>query len=748
MRPLPLMLLAGAIVHAGMADAADPRAIDRTAHVSITRDGFGIAHIHGHSDADAIFGMAYAQAEDDFPRIEQNYLVALGRLAEADGDAAVWQDLRQRLFLDLDALKADYRRAPAWLKTLMGAWADGLNLYLATHPATKPRVLTHFEPWMALAFSEGSIGGDIESNVDLDQLRAFYGKAPAPSPEAIAARAGVLSEPQGSNGIAIGPSRSASGHPLLWINPHTSFFFRAEQQVTSDAGLDVYGAATWGQFFIYQGFNRHLGWMHTTSRVDNVDEFAEVVARRGGQLVYRYGTAWRPVRQKPVRLLVRSARGSLVERRFTTLATHHGPIIRDAGGRWIAVAMLNNPRGALEQSFLRTKATDLHAYQRVSDRKANSSNNTILAAADGTIAFLPPQFVPVRSARFDYSRPVDGSDPATDWRGLHPLGELPQVIAPSTGWVMNTNNWPWSAAGSASPRAADFPRYMDLLGENPRGVHATALLSGGKQFSPESLTRAAFDPSLPFFDEQIPMLMRGFAALPSGDPRRAALSAPLALLQGWDLRWGIHSRPTSLAVHWGEALWAAEGAKAQAANVPLYTWLRERTSDADRVAALATAVQQMERVFGSWQVEWGRINRFQRLTGSVHPRFDDSAPSLPVGFTSGNFGSLAAFAVERQPGQRCFYGTSGNSFVAVVEFGPQPRAWAVSAGGESGDPASGHFNDQARRYVDGDLRPIPLTPEALRPYAASAYHPGAARPQAGALTASTAPTATSRCGEP
>lgn len=743
MRALSILLVTAATLLPPSVQAAGNAPADRAARVRIVRDGFGIAHIHGKSDADAVFGMAYAQAEDDFPRIEQNYLVAMGRLAEAEGETAVWQDLRQRLFVDLDDLHAQYRASPAWLKALMNAWADGLNHYLTTHSAVQPRILTHFEPWMALAFSEGSIGGDIESGVDLDQLRAFYGQTAAPSPAALAARAGQLTEPQGSNGFALGPSRSVSGHPLLWINPHTSFFFRAEQQVTSDQGLDVYGAATWGQFFIYQGFNDQLGWMHTTSRVDNIDEFAETVERRNGRLAYRYGNRWRPVRERVVRLQVRGAEGRLAERVFTTLATHHGPIVRSEDGRWIAVAMLNNPRAALEQSFLRTKATSLRAYQAVSERKANSTNNTLLAAADGTIAFLPPQFVPVRAARFDYTRPVDGSDPATDWKGLHRLNQLPQVIAPTTGYVMNTNNWPWSAAGSASPRASDYPRYMDQLGENPRGLHATMLLSGGTKFTPQSLTKTAFDSFLPFFDEQIPLLLRGYAALGPRDPQRARLAAPVAMLKSWDRRWGLTSRPTALAVHWGEALWASEGEKAKAAHVPLFTWLRERTSDADRVAALAKAVEQMQSRWGSWQVEWGRINRFQRVGGAIHPSFDDAAPSVPIAFTSGNFGSLASFAVERQAGQRCFYGTSGNSFVAVVEFGPHPHAWAVSAGGESGDPSSPHFNDQARRYADGDLRPIPLTEEELRPFMASAYHPGDPRPSPG--TGRSIPGA-SRCG--
>ncbi len=744
-RPLAATLVA--LLLAGTAHAQRDDA--RAARATIVRDDFGIAHIHGTTDADAVFGMIYAQAEDDFPRIERNYLTALGRLAEADGETALWQDLRQRLYTDPAALQATYAASPAWLRALMDAWAAGLNHYLATHPTVQPKVIRHFEPWMTLAFSEGSIGGDIERGIDLDQLKAFYGNTPAPPPaEARRIAAARFEEPKGSNGFAIGPQRSASGHALLWINPHTSFYFRAEQQVSSDEGLDAYGAATWGQFFVYQGFNRDVGWMHTSSGVDNIDEFAVEVARRDGRLAYRYGTDWRPLKTRTIDLAVRGADGAMATRTFTTYATHHGPVIRAENGRWVAVAMLDSPQAALEQSFLRTKTRDLAGFLKVAERRANSSNNTLFAARDGTIAYLHPQFVPVRNDRFDYRRAVDGSDPATDWQGLHALADLPKAVSPKGGWVTNTNNWPYSAAGADSPRQADFPRYMDQFGENPRGLHATAILSGTRKFTPASLTAAAYDSFLPLFDQQIPGLARGMAALAPDDPRRLRLAAPLTMLTGWDRRWSTTSQATSLAVHWGEALFKQEGPKAEAATMPLFTWLAERTTDADRVAALDTAVAGMTATFGDWRIAWGRINRLQRISGAIDQAFDDRRPSVPIGFTSGNFGSLAAFSVTRQPGQRCLYGTTGNSFVAAVEFGPQVRAWAVSVGGESNDPASPHFDDQLRRYAAGKLRPVPLTAAALKPFAGRAYHPGGARPDDGQRRTAPVPIGDGPCLQP
>ena len=695
----------------------------QAARVTITRDDWGIPHIRGRSDADAVFGMIYAQAEDDFARIEANYLTALGRTAEADGEEAIWADLRQRLYVDPAELKAQYAASPPWLRTLMDAWADGLNFYLATHPAVKPRVLTRFEPWMALSFTEGSIGGDIEK-ISLTELKSFYGRPTPPSPEELGS---VPREPSGSNGIAIAPKLTRVGRALLLINPHTSFYFRSEAKVESDAGLNVYGASTWGQFFVYQGFNAHAGWMHTSATVDNVDQFAERVMRRGDGWTYRYGSETRPVVRRAVTIRYARADGSLGERRFATWRTHHGPIVAAKDGRWIATALMWRPIPALEQSWLRTKATDLASYLKVAERKANSSNDTLFADAKGEIAFLMPQFMPIRDNRFDYTRPVDGSDPATDWRGLHSLASLPSVANPRIGWVHNTNDWPWSAAGPDSPKARDYPRYMDQVGPNARGEHADLLLMGKRGWTPDRLRDAAYDPYLPAFARLLPGLVAAWRALPQGDPRRADLAEPIATLAGWDHRWAAESVATSLAVFWGDQLWRETGSFAQAERMNVPDYIATRTGADAKLAALSAAVARLSRDFGTWRTPWGQINRFQRLDGAIQPHFDDARPSTPVPFTSAQWGSLASFGARTWPGTKRYYGTSGNSFVAVVEFGPRVKASAVMAGGQSGDPASPHFADQIDRYAAGRLRPVYFYADELKGHVERQYRPGEVR---------------------
>ncbi len=698
--------------------------------VTITRDDWGIAHVHGKTDADAVFGAIYAQAEDDFNRVEMNYLTALGWTARSQGETKIWQDLRQQLWIDPVELKKLYAQSPPWLQKLMNAWADGLNWYVATHPQQHPKVITHFEPWMALSFTEGSIGGDIES-VDLAELAKFYGADPASTLALAQVRKPLWRDPTGSNGIAIAPKLTADGHALLWINPHTSFYFRSELQMTSDEGLDAYGASTWGQFFIYQGFNRHIGWMHTSTGADAVDEFAETIVRQNGKLFYRYGKELRPVTTREITIRYRAQDGSMKSRMFTAYFTHHGPIVRSANGKWIAEALMNTPIPALEQSWLRTKAHDYASYEKVAELKANSSNDTLFADDKGEIAFLMPQFIPKRDNRFDYTQPVDGSDPATDWQGLTPLDQMPNVVNPPNGWVFNSNNWPYSAAGPNSPKQSDYPRYMDTAGENARGEHVLRLMNGGREFTVPALITDAFDSYLPAFARLIPILVKDYDALPPNDPLKAKLAGQIQMLRTWDYRWGIASMSTSLAVFWGDTLWQevsaaaeASGLDPQASNMRVFDYIAQKATPQQRLHALLEASDRLQQDFGSWGTAWGQINRFQRLDDSIEPHFDDSKPSIPVPFVASRWGSLASFSAHRWSGTKRYYGSYGNSFLAAVEFGPKVSARAITAGGESGHPDSKHFDDEAERYTTGNLRTVYFWPEQLKGHTERVYEPG------------------------
>jgi acyl-homoserine-lactone acylase len=699
-------------------------------NVTIIRDDWGIAHIHGKTDADAVFGAEYAQAEDDFNRVETNYINAMGRLAETEGESKIYLDLRMKLFIDPVALKRQYAESPAWLKVLMDSFADGLNYYLYKHPEVKPRVIRHFEPWMALSFTEGSIGGDIE-RVNLKQLEDFYSKAPtvqasvrtAPLIQTAYVHDSDPPEPTGSNGMAIAPSNTADHHALLLINPHTSFFFRSELQMASDQGLDAYGAVTWGQFFIYQGFNETAGWMHTSSGVDAVDEYLETIAKWDNRFFYKYGDEERPLVSKEITVPYKTADG-MAEKKFTVYYSHHGPIIREQNGKWVSIELMQEPIKALTQSFFRTKAKNYKSFRHTMELKANSSNNTIFADAEGNIAYFHGNFIPRRDPSFDFTKPVDGSNPATDWKGLLTVDELPQLLNPKSGWLYNSNNWPWSGAGESSLRKEDYPAYVETGTESARGLHAIRVLQDKKDFTLDSLIAAAYDSYLPWFDKPIPALIKAWDDTPDSNPLKFKLADEIGLLYYWDHRWGVDSVPTTLAVFWGEDIRRHTIDDARKAGISVEEYIATQAPPQQLMQSLDAASDRLIADFGTWKTPWGDINRYQRLNGDIVQPFNDAGTSIPVGFTSSLWGSLASFGARPYPGTKKWYGTSGNSFVAVVEFGEKVHAKAVTAGGESGNPSSPHFDDQAKRYSTGDLRDVYFYPSDLKDHTVREYHPG------------------------
>jgi acyl-homoserine lactone acylase PvdQ len=553
---------------------------------------------------------------------------------------------------------------------------------------------------MALSFTEGSIGGDIERTVNLNQLENFYGKAPVKAQ--LEEDLPYLAEPSGSNGAAIAPSHTAGHHALLLINPHTSFFFRSELQMVSEQGLNAYGAVTWGQFFIYQGFNDRAGWMHTSSGVDAVDEYLETVTQKDGKYFYKYGNEELPVTAVEITVPYRTASG-MASKKFTVYKTHHGPVIRETNVKWVAVRLMQEPIKALTQSYTRTKARNYKSYLETMQLKANSSNNTIFADADGDIAYFHGNYIPRRDTQFDWKKPVDGSNPETEWKGLLSVDETPHLLNPKSGWLYNTNNWPWSGAGESSLKKDDFPAYVENGTESARGLHAIRVLKDKTDFTLDSLLSAAFDSYLTWFDEPLPALIKLWDARPAGDPLKAKTAEQVAVLRAWNQRWAADSVATSLAVYWGEEA--------------------RRASRDHYLEALASASDRLTADFGTWKTAWGQINRFQRLTGDIVQPFNDAGASIPVPFTSANWGSLASFGARQYPGTKKWYGTSGNSFVAVVEFGDKVRARAVTAGGESGSPSSKHFNDQAERYASGNLRDVYFYPADVKAHMERQYKP-------------------------
>lgn len=692
----------------------------RAAQTEIIRDQWGIPHVYGKTDADAVFGMVYAQCEDDFTRVESNYINAMGRMAEVKGVSHVYHDLRMKLFIDEDIVKEEFKKSPTWLQELMVAWADGINFYLHSNSEVKPLLITKFEPWMALTFSEGSIGGDIET-IALNPLRSFYEKG-EPSAIALEERDFEI-EPKGSNGFAIAPQLTQNGNALLLINPHTSFYFRPEMHMVSEEGLNAYGAVTWGQFFIYQGFNEYNGWIHTSSKADAIDHYAFTVEEKEGKYHYRFGGDWRPLKEKTITLKYKDGDG-FSEKKIVAYYSHHGPVIREENGKWIAISLMVERVKALTQSYTRTKTKNHQEFRSTMDLKTNSSNNTVYADRDGNIAYYHGNFIPKRNPDFDWRNTVDGSNPDTDWQGLHSLDEMIFIFNPRNGWIQNCNSTPFTAAGRFSPKKENYPAYMAWDLENARGLNAVRVLEDQKDLTLESLITTAYEPTLMAFKPLVPSLVKAFENLPDTDLRKILLLQPLGVLASWDLKTGVESVGTTLGVFWANQLMADARDLERPWDAYIFDFLAKETSDAMKIAAFEKALERLKSDFGTWEMPWGEVNRFQRISGEIEPRFDDTQASFPVGMNSSMWGSLAAYGSRPYPNTKKWYGNVGNSFVAVVEFGEKVKAKSLLAGGQSGNPDSPHFKDQAEMYAQGKFKDVSFYREDVVKNTKRTYRPG------------------------
>ncbi|GAC1449927.1 MAG: penicillin acylase family protein [Chitinophagaceae bacterium] len=694
--------------------------------VTIIRDNWGIPHIYGKTDADAVFGLLYAQCEDDFKRVEMNYIEKLGRMAEVKGKPALYSDLLIRLVIDSADAIADYKKSPAWLQKLMNAFADGINYYLYKNPSVKPALLQRFQPWYPLLWTDGSIGAINTAGISETELQHLY----TGDNSTASIKNKEDNDPTGSNGFAFSPSITASHHAILYINPHVSFYFRPEVQVVSEEGLNVYGAVTWGQFFVYQGFNEHCGWMHTSSAVDIADLYAEKISRKNNTWLYEYNHLQKPLMQKKIQL--RYQAGNLVQSTtIHALFTKHGPVMAKRNGQWLSVKANNRSLNGLIQSWQRTKAKSFTEYKKVMGLLANTSNNTVYADAEGNIAYWHGNFIPVRDTKYDWSRPVDGSTPATEWKGLHTVDESVHLYNPANGWLQNCNSTPFTVAGSNSPKKENYPVYMAPDGENFRGINAVRVLDKEKDYTIDKVIAAGYDTYLAAFEKLVPALVKAFEKYPpSADSPYTRLSKAVTLLKNWDFRCGENSIATAVAVEWGEKLLPK---MSKGTDEDEYEFIDQvkRTDmfiavaqPADLITPLAETIKALQDKFGTWLVSWGTINRFQRVSSAIDQKYDDGQPGIPVGFAASAWGMLPSYVSRYFPGTKKRYGVYGNSFICAVEFGKRIKAKSLLAGGESGNPHSKHFNDQALMYSKGIFKDVLFYKEEVVKQAEKTYHPG------------------------
>jgi acyl-homoserine-lactone acylase len=694
--------------------------------VTIIRDTWGIPHIYGKTDADCAFGLLYAQCEDDFTRVEANYIDILGRSAEVYGENNLFTDLYTRLLIDSAGAQEDYKNSPAWLKKLLQAYADGINYYLYKNPAVKPALLKRFEPWFQLMWTDGSIAAIKSGGLTVEDLKNFYTGDPASMISNKTSEEDVKAT--GSNGFALAPSRTASGNALLYINPHVTFYFRPEVHVISEEGLNAYGAVTWGQMFVYQGFNEHCGWMHTSGYSDVADLYAEKVIKKGGSFYYEYNNKELLLQQRSVSLRYKVS-DQIKTKTFTTWASKHGPVMGSRDGKWLSVQAVNRSLNALIQSYQRTKANGFEAFKKNMELLSNGSNNTVFADDKGNIAYWHGNLIPRRDTAFNWNEPVDGSITATDWKGMHTLEETIHLYNPASGFIQNCNSTPFTAAGGSSPKKEQYPTYMATEPDNFRGILAARLMDKANKFTIDSMITAGYNTYLAAFEKLVPALVSRYEnELSKTDSLYIKLAGPIGELKRWDLKASETSIATTLAIEWIQRLrQPINQVRINGNEVDYVTRVNEyaRTgATAEMMNALLAVANDLTDKFGTWKTAWGIINRYQRLSGELEQTYDDDKPSLPVGMAASTYGCLPSYVSAYYNGSKKRYGYNGNSFICAVEFGKKVKAKSLLAGGQSGHPSSKHFGDQAEMYTKGIFKDVLFYKEDVLRHVERQYHPG------------------------
>jgi len=669
-------------------------------NVTIYRDTYGVPHVHGRTDADAMFGMAYARAEDRFQETEPAYIQALGRLAEVQGEDGVGWDLMVRAFEVERLSREEYAASTPQIKGLVDGWADGTNYFLFKNPSVKPRLPIRYEGWMALAMYRGL--SLITEDIDLRALAGIVQPAPRGKEE-------------GSNMWAVSAAKSASGYPMLFVNPHTPLLPLYESHWISDEGWNMTGLTAYANTAVpVKGHNAHLGWALTVNSSDMSDVWEVAFDDPARPLAYRYGSGYRMAVEWRDSLRVKTASG--VETRHVALRkTHHGPIVGERNGKSLAVALGGLDRGGLlQQWYAMGKARNLAEFRDALAINGLVHHNVMYADRDGNIFFIHSGAVPRRDPSFDWTKPVDGSDPRTDWQGYHTPDEMPQVLNPPAGWMQNTNSTPFlTTAAGANPDRKDYPRYIALHPDNWRARASRQLLAGPGKFTFERWASMAFDTRFYAADRELPLIEDEWRQLAAYDADRAAALSPMVKeLLAWDRRGAVASVP---ALWFTRYQWLAG---ARSARADTTTWFR--------MSALEQVRDSLRASFGSERVTLGEHHRLQR----PHERagetgYRDDRPSLPLPSADGSgVGTIFALSMAPNTGTKRRYAGSGSGYVAVIEFGPTIRSWSITPFGQSGDPASPHFFDQAPLFAAGKFKPIWFTMDDIKANLSRTYRPG------------------------
>lgn len=707
------------------ADSAglDPEQLAK--RVTIYRDAYGVPHIDGEDNAACVFAFAYCQAEDYFWQIEESYIMGLGRYAEIYGKKELNKDIRNRAFEIPQRSKQDYAQFDAETQRMCEAFTAGINYYLKTHPETKPRLIERFEPWHMLAFGRAAVlelaGGHLEVGTG-EVPTGFAARVESEIRQAI-----------GSNAWAISGKKTRSGKAMLFINPHQPYYGFGqfyEGHIRSGEGWNFTGATFFGSPIPTLGHNEHCGWAFTVNEPSVGSSWRETFDDPKEPLNYRYDGGYRKAVEWTDTIKVKKGRG-FEERQITFRKTHHGPILKKVSDTEYIAANLGKLNDALlsRQTMKMIRATNLREFRAAMADLEFHIFNTVYADKHGDIYYVWNGIVPRRDPQFDWSKPVDGSDPRTEWQGIHTLDELPQTTNPPSGYVQSCNSTPFTTADDGNPALGDFPSYMvkDKYDDKRRAKVSRMLLREATDVTFDRWQELCFDTTIYWAQTELPFYKQKLETFKQTKPDFAAAVEPfLNHLLDWDCRGTVDSTPTTLCLAWYEELYGfgypAEKLKAEYVGNP-----------EAQFKALIAAARKLKSTFGDWKVAWGEVNRLQRhanVADFFAIPFNDSSPSLPSAGLHGPPG--VAFTMYFTPSvymppiklMKKRYAVVGASYIAAVEFGDRIHSKSLVQYGASGDPESPHFFDQAKLLSERKLKPTLFYWEDVVANAKRVYRPG------------------------
>jgi acyl-homoserine lactone acylase PvdQ len=673
--------------------------------VTIFRDLYGIPHINGKTDESMMFGLAYAQAEDHFNRIEQKIIQSIGRLAEVEGERGKPNDIRVKAFEIERLSKEEYQSLDLKFKKLFDGYAAGLNYYLKQNPDVKPQLINHFEPWFFLAEHKGNAFGGLGQVRLNDDMIVEYLEDDIK---------GI-----GSNAMAVGPGKSKSNKAILVANPHMAYEDPYEFQLTSDEGLNFYGVVRKGSgIFPVLGHNERLGWTWTTNNPDGADAYEIQFNHPKDSSMYKFGEEYLKVETYQDTIKIKTDSGILYQN-VSFRKTIHGPILAESeNGKPISIKLASLQKGGmLEQLYRMALSQNLEAFKDALRLNALYVHNITYADDQGNIMYLYNGIIPKRDTSFNWHLPVDGSLKETQWQGFHKLEELPQVLNPVDQYIQNCNNRPFETTTQENPDPADFPDYMTYYQRNSnRGRRAKNILETLDNATINSMQDAIFDRYVESAQEDIEAIKREVKKIEKLDSERIEkIREPLNMLINWDRFSSSTSVATSIYYIWKFKSF----------------YLQRIKTENPYVVALEQTIEKLTAEKGTWKVAWGDIYRHQRSLNSKQYEVDAEKTSYPIdggisitGIMFASSGLFQGHLPDVGLKGLNIRAQTGDSYVSVVEFGEEVKAKSITPYGASDHPESAHYNDQSALYAQGKLKPVFFTMEEIQENLEVKYHPG------------------------